>query len=197
MSNPFDHGYFSSIDLREMGFKSVGQDVYIAKNATIIGLSNISLGSRVRIDAYTSLICQEGEIVFGSNIHVGAGSYIGGIGSVKFCDFSGTSQGVRIYSGSDDFSGKSLTNSTIPIHFRKIQQGRVLLQEHALIGSGSIILPNCEIGEATVVGALSLVKENLEPWHIYGGIPAKKISKRSRHLKLAENDYLNFIQEMQ
>ena len=195
MKNLFDQGYFSTQDLREMGFKEVGDDVYIAKNSTVIGLENISFGNRVRIDAYTNIICEIGEIEFGSNIHIGAGSYIGGIGGVTLCDFSGTSQGVKIYSGSDDFSGNSLTNSTIPIAFREIHEGKVVLEKHVIIGSSSVILPGCTIGEGVAVGALSLVNKSLEPWNVYGGVPAKKIRVRSKALLEVEQRYINLGQD--
>jgi len=52
----FDPGYYNERDLREAGFKSIKKNVSIAKNCTIIGLSNISIGNNVRIDGYCSII---------------------------------------------------------------------------------------------------------------------------------------------
>lgn len=34
-ANPFDSGYYESSELRHFGFKSVGEDVKVAKNATL------------------------------------------------------------------------------------------------------------------------------------------------------------------
>ena len=195
MKNPFDEGYFTTKELRKMGFKKVGEEVRIARNSTIIGLKNISFGNRVRIDAYTNLICETGEIVFGSNIHIGAGSYIGGLGGVEFGDFSGCSQGVRIYSATDDFSGESLTNPTIPIAYRKVKRGKVLVDKHVIIGSGSVILPGNTLGEGSAVGALSLVNQNLSPWFIYAGAPVRKLHERSQNLNLEQIKYAQAIEK--
>lgn len=194
MKNPFDVGYFSTKELRKMGFKEIGEEVYIAKNSTIVGLENISIGNRVRIDAYTNLICETGQIAFGSNIHIGAGSYIGGVGGVTFSDFTGISQGVKIYSGSDDFSGNSLTNPTIPTSIRKVEIAQVVLEKHVIIGAASIVLPGCILGEGVAVGALSLVTHDLAPWFVYSGIPAKKLHARSKELIAAEQRYLKTTQ---
>jgi galactoside O-acetyltransferase len=88
-------------------------------------------------------------------------------------DYSTISQGVRIYSASDDFSGKSHTNPTMPLSNRNLDIGKVLLQEFSLIGSGCVIMPSVIIGEGADVGALSLVKSDLEPWIVYEEVPAK------------------------
>ncbi len=62
MQNPFDPGYYCSEELRTFGFGSVGKNVQIARNCTIIGLPNISIGNHVRIDAYTAIIAPRGYV---------------------------------------------------------------------------------------------------------------------------------------
>ena len=61
--------------LTNLGFKSVGSDVKISKNITIIGASNITLGTNVRIDDYT-ISAANGSLVVGSNVHIGGQSYL-------------------------------------------------------------------------------------------------------------------------
>ena len=53
LESHFDPGYWNSTELKNFGFKEVGENVLIAKNITIIGISNISLGNNIRIDGYT------------------------------------------------------------------------------------------------------------------------------------------------
>ena len=182
MTNSLDLGFYGSEDLRKMGFMNVGQKVYVAKNVTIVGIENIYFGNNIRIDAYSSLISPQGFIRLGSNIHIAAGAYIGGSGGVEFSDFSAISHGVKIYSASDDYSGSHLTNSTINPIYRNVIQGKVELKKHVIIGSNSVVLPNCVLGEGVAVGALSLVKDNLDPWCIYAGSPTRKIGQRSTDL---------------
>ena len=182
LENTFDQGYHSTEQLREMGFKYVGNNVQIAKNCTIIGLENISLGENIRIDGGVSIACASGYLKVGSYVHIGSGCHITCAGGVELSDFSGLSQGVRIYSGSDDYSGNSLTNPTLPNKYLNIIVKSVLIGRHVIIGSGSVVLPGVKIGNGTSVGALSLVTKSLEEWGVYVGAPAKRIKARKKAL---------------
>jgi len=154
----FDPGYYTENDLMKAGFKSVGKNVSIAKNCTIIGLPNISIGDNVRIDGYCSIIAAgTGYVTLGSYIHIGSYCMLSAGDGIVMDDFSGISQGVRIYSRTDDFSGEFLTNPMVPEKYIGLTQGKVELRKHVIIGSGSVILPKVTIGEGSSVGALSLV----------------------------------------
>jgi acetyltransferase-like isoleucine patch superfamily enzyme len=181
MDNPFDPGYYDEDALRGFGFRSVGRDVRVARNATIIGLPHISLGDHVRIDGYTTLLAGEsGPLVLGSHIHIGAGCYIAAGAGVQIGDFGGLSQGVRIYSRSDDYSGAHLTNPTVPARYLGIHAAPVRLGRHVIVGTGSVILPGCTLEEGCAVGALSLVTRSLAAWTLCAGAPARRVSQRSR-----------------
>ena len=180
--NLFNQGYYRTEQLREMGFKRVGENVQIAKNCTIIGLENISLGNNIRIDGNVTLACTSGYLIIGNYIHIGGGSHLSCAGGIELCDFSGLSQGVRIYSCSDDLSGKSLTNPTIPKKYLNLNIKPVLIGRHVIIGSGSVVLPGVTIGNGSSVGALTLVNKTLDEWGIYFGSPAKKIKTKKKDL---------------
>jgi len=190
MSNPFDSGYYNENDLSAFGFKSVGKNVRIAKNCTIIGLDNISIGNDVRIDGYSTIIAAGGYVTLGSYIHIGGYAFISGGAGVIMEDFSGLSQGVRIYSKSDDYSGAYLTNPTIPPKYLNIVNGVVTLKRHVIIGSGSIILPKVTIGEGSSVGALSVVTKSLGEWGVFVGSPVRRFKSRSRQLLEHEKNLL-------
>lgn len=190
--NPFKTEYFTERELRTFGFKAIGENVKIAKNCNISGLSNISIGNNVIIDAYCSIIATgNGKLKIGSFIHIGAFCHMLASGGIDLKDFSGLSQGVKIYSKTDDYSGHSLTNPTIPDKYKSVKKGKVILHEHVVIGSGSVILPNVKIGEGTAVGALSLVSSNLDSWMIYIGNPLRKLTKRSRELLDEKEKFYN------
>jgi acetyltransferase-like isoleucine patch superfamily enzyme len=185
-TNPFNPGYFESDELRTFGFKHVGENVKVARNCTIIGLHNIALGDHIRIDGNVVLAAYSGSLTLGSYIHIGAGCYLGCGGGVTLEDFSGLSQGVKIYSGSDDYSGKTLTNPTVPEAYKQVELAPVRLGRHVIVGSGSVILPGASIGEGASVGALSLVTKPLEAWGVYFGAPAKKLKERRKDLLALE-----------
>lgn len=182
LENTFNQGYYSTEQLRKMDFKYVGNNVQIAKNCTVIGLENISLGDNIRVDGGVSLICASGYLKIGSYTHIGSGCHLGCAGGVELSDFSGLSQGVRIYSGSDDYSGKSLTNPTVPKKYLNVKIKPVLIGRHVIIGSGSVVLPGVTIGDGSSVGALSLVMKSLGKWGVYVGNPAKKLKTRKKDL---------------
>lgn len=187
----FETEYYNSAELRQAGFKSVGTNVQIAKNSTIVGVSNIEIGSNVRIDSYTSIIAEgDGFVKLGSYIHIGSYVYIGASKGVVLDDFSGLSQGVKIYSQSDDYSGEYMTNPMISDEYTGGEIGLVTLEKHVIIGSNTVILPNVRIGKGTSVGAQSLVLKNLENWGVYFGAPAKKIKTRSKNLLDKEKLFL-------
>jgi len=58
--------------------------------------------------------------------------------------------------------------------------GRIIVEDEVWIGANVTILPNVRIGRCSVIGAGSLVINNVEPYSIYAGVPARKI----RDLKL-------------
>ena len=56
-------------------------------------------------------------------------------------------------------------------------QGSVYVSDEVWIGAGVTIMPNVKIGRCAVIGAGSLVLEDVEPNSIYAGVPARKIRK--------------------
>ena len=184
--NPLDSGYYQNNELKKFGFKKVGTNVKIAKNCTIIGINNISLGNNIRIDSNVVIAANKGYLKLGNYIHVGAGSYLNCEGGITLANFSGLSQGVHIYSASADYSGKSLASPTIPKKFRNIKSGPVFFKKHSIVGANSVILPGVTIGEGTAVGALSFVHLSLDKWSVYFGLPVQKVNRRLDKLLILE-----------
>jgi|APCry1669190119_1035276.scaffolds.fasta_scaffold00147_13 galactoside O-acetyltransferase len=188
--NPFDQGYWEAEELRKFGFKHVGENVKVAKNCTIIGLHHITLGSNIRIDGNVVIAASSGSLTLGNYIHISTGCYLGCAGGVTLSDFSGLSQGVSLYSGTDDYTGKSLTNPTVPRKYLKVKLAPVYLGRHVIIGSGSVLLPGVTIGEGSSVGALSLVTKSLDAWGVYLGVPVRKLKSRSKDILKLEEELL-------
>ena len=119
--NPFDSGYYQSSELKTFGFKKVGKNVKVAKNCTIVGLNNISLGSHIRIDSNVIIAATKGYLKLGNYIHIGAGCYLSCESGITLSNFSGLSQGIHIYSASGDFSGRSLNHPTVPKKYQLVK----------------------------------------------------------------------------
>lgn len=160
-------------------FKRVGEDVVVYPLAKIIHKSSVSIGDHVIIDDFV-FIMGGIEATIGRHVHLASFVSVTGGGSFQIGDFSGIATGSRILTGTDDFSGTSLTNSTIPQEFRNVERSFVKIGRHAVIGANSIVLPGVIIGEGATIGACSIVTRDIEPWTVNWGIPARAMKERNK-----------------
>ena len=162
--------FLNNKKLKSLKFKSLGKNVKISSNVTIIGAKKIKIGNNVRIDDYTILSVQEGSLEIGSNVHIGGQSYLGCVGGIIIKNNVNISQGVKIYSKINDYLNGRKFNKTIKVP--------VKIFNEVIIGSNSVVIGKCKINTGATVGALSFVKEDLKSWTIYAGNPVKMIKKR-------------------
>lgn len=168
--------------LERMGFARLGDDVSISDKASFYNPGQITIGHHVRIDDFCVLSAGVGGIELGSHIHIAVYTSLIGAGTIKLSDFCNLSSRVSVYSSSDDYSGRTLTNPTVPDQYKAVLHKDVFLGKHVIVGSGSVILPGAVLEEGVAVGALSLVSKRCEAFGIYSGNPAKRIKERSRNL---------------
>ena len=183
--------FYSDDELKSFKFKSLGKNVKIKKNVAIYFVENITIKDNVRIDDNTVIVASNNSTTIGNYVHIASNCYIAASEGLKMEDFSGLAPGVNIFTGSDDYSGKKLTNPTVDRKYIGGKSGEVVLGRHVIIGSNSVILPGVHIGEGSSVGALSLVTKSLESWGIYFGAPVKKIKSRSKKLLELEREFIN------
>lgn len=176
------------------GFRKIGRDVKIFPSTVFINKQNISINDYSHIDDFVFFNGGKNSVI-GRNVHISAFSSIIGGGEFIMEDFSGLSCGCRIITGSDDFNGNSLTNSTIPKKYRNTTLGKVTISKHAILGSNVIVMPDVNIGEGCIVSAGAIVNKNLEPWSIYAGYNPKKVGSRDKHKILdIEKQYLESLE---
>lgn len=186
--------FLTEDDLRDEGFRRLGRNVKIHERASIYGLENISIGNNVRIDDFTVIIAT-GPLDVGSYVHIPNFCFLGSRYGIALDDFVTLAPGVKVFSSADDYSGEKMTNPTVPRGFTGGKQGRVQLGRHVIIGASSVILPGCTIGEGAAIGACSLVKNDLPPWGMYAGIPARFLKERKRDLLQLEKELPAFEPE--
>lgn len=180
--------FLAEHQLRQLGFKYLGENVKISNKSSIYSPQQIEIGSNTRIDDFTVL---SGKIRLGKNVHIAVFSNIaGGEKGVSMGDFSGLAYGCHVFSQSDDYSGRSLTNPTIPDEFKFETKKEIIIGRHCIVGACSIILPGSFLAEGTAVGAMSMITKSTEEWSVYFGIPAKKVKQRRRDLLDLEKQYL-------
>ena len=55
--------------------------------------------------------------------------------------------------------------------------GPITIEDDAWLGTGAIVMPNITIGRGSVVGAAALVLEDVPPFTIVAGVPAKPLRR--------------------
>ncbi|ENO3976407.1 acyltransferase [Aeromonas veronii] len=172
--------FLTQEDISSIGFKYVGRNVKISDKCVIYNPELIEIGDNSRVDDFCVL---SGHIVIGRNIHITVYCNIaGGEPGIHIDDYSTIAYGCHIMSQSDDYTGSTMTNSTIPKKYKAEIYKKVCIGKHVIIGAGSIILPGSNIADGCSIGAMSLVTKPTEPWGIYYGVPARKIKNRSKKL---------------
>lgn len=170
--------YYTNEELLNMGIR-VGNNVRIHKTVLFFGAENISIGSNTRIDAFSILSAKE-EIEIGSFVHIACGCYVFGSNGVILEDYTGISAHCSVYTSNDDYKNGYLTGPMLPAEYRKVREGKVILQKYSLVGASSVLLPGVVLGEGAAVGALTLVNRSVEEYDIVSGNPMTVVGKRDR-----------------
>lgn len=181
---------YSREQLERMGFAALGEDVRISDKASIYGAGHIRIGNHVRIDDFCVLSAGAGGIDIGSWVHIAVYSSLIGAGRIQLQDFSNISSRVSVYSSTDDFSGEWMTNPMVPAKFTGVSHADVSIGRHAVVGSGSVILPGVTLEQGVAIGALSLVKHSCREFTVHAGTPARRIGERKRDLLERERAFL-------
>ena len=166
------------------GFAGVGLDVTIWPGAKIVGRESVRIGNSVIIDDFVFLM-GGAHTEIGDFVHIASFASVLGGGECFIGDFVALSSGCRIYSGTDEFGGVCLTNSTVHFPFRVANRSFVRLEKHVMVGANTVVLPGLKLGEGAAVGAGSVVTADCEPWTIYAGSPARPLRERPREKMLA------------
>ena len=130
----------------------VGEDCFLAENATLIG--DVTMGDGCSVWFNTVLRGDVNTITIGDRVNIQDGSVLHTL-----------YQKSTIEIGNDVSIGHNVT-----IHGAKIR-------DFALIGMGSVVMDDAEVGEGAIVaaGAVVLSRTKIGPNELWGGAPAKFI----------------------
>lgn len=132
--------------------------------------------------------CIFNNVILGSYSYVGRNSLLQNVTIGKFCSIANNvfiglgKHPLDRFSTSPLFYKKkntlniSLINKDLFLNeYEKIEIGN-----DVWIGCGAIILDGVKIGDGAVIAAGAVVTKNVDAYDIVAGVPAKKISKRSK-----------------
>jgi acetyltransferase-like isoleucine patch superfamily enzyme len=150
------------------------QRLSIGPRVDFVGKRNIQLADRVSLLGNSYLNATEGFIKIGSNTHIDQYCVLYGHGGLILGSDCAIASGVIIYTQTnqyaDDESEKVVDQ---PVVYKTVTIGN-----DVWIGAAAVILPGVEIGDHAVVGAGAVVRQDVSPWSIVGGVPAKVIGNR-------------------
>ncbi|MFW6043726.1 MAG: gamma carbonic anhydrase family protein [Marinilabiliaceae bacterium] len=148
----------------------IGENVFLADNATVIG--DVEIGDDCSIWFNAVLRGDVNSIRIGNKVNIQDGSVL-----------------HTLYQKSTIEIGNNVSvGHNVTIHGAKIE-------DNVLVGIGATILDHVEIGTNSIIAANSLVLTGtkIEPNSIYAGVPAKKVKdtkpEQTREMinKIAEN----------
>lgn len=157
--------------------KYLGKNVRIEQGVIILNPKKVSIGDHSWIDKYTILEGANG-IEIGRYVHVTTFCHLQGGGTLKIGDYVGIASGCKIYSDTSYYTKRM--SGALPLEQQEIKSAPVIIEKDAFIGINSVILPGVRIGEGAVIGANSLVNEDIPPWRIAVGSPARVIGERPK-----------------
>lgn len=170
-------------------FRHLGKNVVIYPQAKLIKPEVISIGDDCLIDDFTFIYGGKGCKI-GHNVHIASHSVIGGGGSITIGNYVGISWGVRFATGGNDHRIKGHMTAAAPLDIQAFFRGYIDIEDDVIIFANSVIGANVKIGEGAVIGALTLVNKDIEPWSINVGTPCRKVGMRDKSLVEVVRDAL-------
>lgn len=169
------------VRLRTRGRIVMGKGVTLAEGVTIEGLSRrgVILGPGVSIGAHTTIMPTSVMRALGEGCSIGANS---GIGQYSFIGCGG---GVTI--GANVIMGQYVSFHTEnhlhedldrPIIAQGVRRAPVVIEDDVWVGVKATFLSGAHVGRGSIVAAGAVVRGEVPPFSIVGGVPARIIGTR-------------------
>ncbi|HVW66391.1 MAG TPA: acyltransferase [Candidatus Peribacteraceae bacterium] len=152
-----------------LGEITLGADVDVTQSASI---NHIRTGNRGKIRDFSVLFgSPDHPLTIGDDFFIGAQCYVNGCAGLTIGNRVTIAPGVMIFSDSGP-NTSPLLQKTHPIVAKPI-----IIGDDVWIGARAMILPGVTIGNRCIIGAGSLVKNNVPDGTVVAGQPAKEISR--------------------
>lgn len=155
--------------------KFLGQGVFIEKRSEFLrNPHKISVAEHVVVKEGAKICAcnKDAYVSIGMNTTIGYHTYIFASKGVSIGDNCLVAPFVYIVDSDHAIERDKLINQQPNI------SAEVKIGNDVWIGTGAKILKGVSIGDGAVIAAGALVKDDVQPYDIVGGIPAKKISER-------------------
>ena len=151
------------------------------RHAFYTSCMGVSLGPGARINGGAEI--RKGRVAIGSNTIIGHGAILDGRRGITIGERVNLSSEVAIWTLQHDYSDPDFGSVG----------GEVHIGDLAWISFRATVLPALTIGEGAVVAAGALVTEDVAPYTIVAGLPARPIGERPRGLRYRLGSSRHFI----
>jgi len=138
---------------------------------------NITIGDDTRVDGFVKL---EGGIGLwiGRGVHIASFAHIGvGGGETVIEDYATISSGGKVISGSHKVDGLSMS-VTAPATMQSIERLKTRVCRYAWVCSNAVVLAGVTLGEGAVLAAGAVATQDVPPWEVWAGLPARFLARR-------------------
>ena len=142
---------------------SIGEDCFIAENATIVG--EVEIGDRCSVWFNAVIRGDVHYIQIGDEVNIQDGAVI-------HCTYQ---------------KAPTTIGNRVSIGHNAIVHG-CTLQDNVLIGMGSIVMDGCVVESGSIIGAGAVLTQGtrVEAGSVYAGVPARKVKDMSPELTKGE-----------
>lgn len=174
---------FISVAFYKLFFKSIGKKSRIISPKKLVGTQNITINDYVTINDGAFILTQhidleKPNLIFENGVTVGHYCHITCVKSVVISE--NVLIADRVFIG-DNYH--SYENITMPIQHQGIaSRGTVFIGKNSWIGDGAAIV-SCNIGRNCVIGANSVVTNDIPDYSVAVGSPAKVVKRYNQKLR--------------
>ena len=139
--------------------------------------SKITIGAHCQIYDYVVIkaVGGSGDIVMGEHCYINSHSTLYSGNGIKMGDYVLVAPGCVLAPTNHNFESRSA-----PIRHQGFlpSKGGIVIEDDVWIGANCTLLDGALIGRGSVIAAGSVVKGKVEPFQIWGGVPAKFLRER-------------------
>lgn len=169
-------GWDASIEGRQI---HVGSGTTIESGARIATIDerrfneSIHIGSHCEIRPGAQILSWLGTIRIGNHCSVNANTILYGTGGITIGDNVRIAGGTMIVSSTHNHEDTDRT-----IQEQGISSAPIHIESDCWIGGGVTILHGVTIGTGSIIAAGAVVREDVQPYSVVGGVPSKLLKRR-------------------
>jgi acetyltransferase-like isoleucine patch superfamily enzyme len=163
---------------RDFRRQKVGESSYVDSSVQIFGWRNVSIGhhSTLSEDAWLNTNMRAGSgdrIVIGNNCHIGRRNYFSSGPLIHVKDYGFTGLDCRLLGCGHEFSDPFMPFVAAPL----TPGAPIVLGVNCWLATAVTVLEGVHIGHGSVIGACSLVRNDIPPFSLAVGAPAKVVRR--------------------